>query len=81
MLSLFTVAADYKVTPLNTLKTVGLGPFSGRVGIAPGISRDGRGLDGLFEASGAYTPNGTLACTHVECGPCTMERQVGAYQS
>ena len=59
MLSLFTMAGEFKTLPLNTLEPQpSVGPFAGRIGIAPGISRDGRGVDGLFEASGAYTPNG-----------------------
>ena len=59
MLSIFTLASDLKITPTNTLKTTPMpGQFAGRVGIGSGISRDGKGIDGLFEASGASTTKG-----------------------
>ena len=59
MMSCFTLASEMKLMPINTLdKVESVGPFAGRIGISYGIARDARGIDGIFEASGAATKNG-----------------------
>jgi hypothetical protein len=81
MLSWFSLASDWQLLPANSLsknevseKVKSFG-FASNVGIGPGILRDARGIDGLFESSGAFNKDGSVKpATHIELGPCSIER-------
>jgi hypothetical protein len=85
LLSWFSLVSDWQLLPANSLldnkvsdKVKSFG-FASNVGIGPGILRDARGIDGVFEASGAFDKDGKVKpATHVEIGPCSIERMLSA---
>ena len=78
----FLKAGDWDLLPLSyedndaginlQVKTKRGLTFPAPIGVAPGLCKDGAGLDGLFTASGM---NKDGLSTFIECGSCAPERQ------